>query len=201
MIISMKRILLTGFEPFHEYKINSSWSLVDSFNNTTSDFESIKLLLPVEFKAVSNLVPEILKQYQPDIVLAFGQCTGDSIRIERVALNIDDARTADNSGYTPNDELIHIDGKNAYFSTLPIKVIQQAVAAKNIPAVISNSAGTYVCNHLFYELLYWSDKLSLPTKIGFVHLPRLPEQVIGTQNPSMPLQQMQIALHEIIKIL
>lgn len=197
----MKRILLTGFEPFHEYKINSSWSLVDSFKNTTSDFECIKLRLPVEFKAVSNLVPEILKQYQPDIVLAFGQCTGDSIRIERVALNIDDARSADNNGYTPTDEQIHADGKTAYFSTLPIKVIQQAVAAKNIPIVISNSAGTYVCNHLFYELLYWCDKLSLPTKIGFVHLPRLPEQVIGTQNPSMPLQQMQIALHEIIKIL
>lgn len=197
----MKRILLTGFEPFHEYKINSSWSLVDSFKNTTSDFECIKLRLPVEFKAVSNLVPEILKQYQPDIVLAFGQYTGDSIRIERVALNLDDARTADNSGYTPIDGLIHADGKNAYFSTLPIKVIQQAVAAKNIPVVISNSAGTYVCNHLFYELLYWCDKLSLPTKIGFVHLPRLPEQVIDTQNPSMPLQQMQIALHEIIKIL
>ena len=197
----MKRILFTGFEPFHEYKINSSWSLVDSFKNTTSDFECIKLRLPVEFKAVSNLVPEILKQYQPDIVLAFGQCTGDSIRIERVALNLDDARTADNSGYTPIDELIHADGKNAYFLTLPIKVIQQAVAAKNIPVVISNSAGTYVCNHLFYELLYWCDKLSLPTKIGFLHLPRLPEQVIDTQNPSMPLQQMQIALHEIIKIL
>ena len=197
----MKRILLTGFEPFHEYKINSSWSLVDSFKNSTSDFESIKLRLPVEFKAVSNLVPEILKQYQPDIVLAFGQCTGDSIRIERVALNIDDARSADNNGYTPTDEQIHADGKNAYFSTLPIKVIQQAMATKNIPAIISNSAGTYVCNHLFYELLYWCDKLSLPTKIGFVHLPRLPEQVIGTQNPSMPLQQMQIALHEIIKIL
>ena len=194
----MKRILLTGFEPFHEYKINSSWSLVDSFKNTTSDFESIKLLLPVEFKAVSNLVPEILMQYQPDIVLAFGQCTGDSIRIERVALNIDDARIADNNGYTPANESIHADGKNAYFSTLPIKVIQQAVAAKNIPVVISNSAGTYVCNHLFYELLYWCDKLSLPTKIGFVHLPHLPEQVIGTQNPSMPLPQMQIALHEII---
>jgi pyroglutamyl-peptidase len=197
----MKRILLTGFEPFHEYKINSSWSLVDSFKNTTSDFESIKLLLPVEFKAVSNLVPEMLKQYQPDIVLAFGQCTSDSIRIERVALNLDDARTADNSGYTPIDELIHVDGKNAYFSSLPIKAIQHAVVAKNIPAIMSNSAGTYVCNHLFYELLYWCDKLSLPTKIGFVHLPRLPEQVIGTQNPSMPLQQMQIALHEIIKIL
>ena len=195
----MKRILLTGFEPFHEYKTNSSWSLVDSFKNTTSDFESIKLLLPVEFKAVSSIVPEMLKQYQPDIVLAFGQCTGDSIRIERVALNLDDARTADNSGYTPIDELIHADGKNAYFSSLPIKAIQHAMATKNIPAVISNSAGTYVCNHLFYELLYWCDKLSLPTKIGFVHLPRLPEQVIGTQNPSMPLQQMQIALHEIIK--
>ena len=195
----MKRILLTGFEPFREYKINSSWSLVDSFKNTTSDFECIKLLLPVEFKAVSNLVPEILKQYQPDIVLTFGQCIGDSIRIERVALNLDDARTADNSGYTPIDELIHADGKNAYFSSLPIKAIQHAVVAKNIPAVISNSAGTYVCNHLFYELLYWSDKLSLPTKIGFLHLPRLPKQVIGTQNPSIPLQQMQIALHEIIK--
>ena len=195
----MKRILLTGFKPFHEYKINSSWSLVDSFKNTTSDFESIKLLLPVEFKAVSSIVPKILKQYQPDIVLAFGQCTGDSIRIERVALNIDDARSADNNGYTPTDEQIHVDGKNAYFSTLPIKVIQQAIATKNIPAIISNSAGTYVCNHLFYELLYWCDKLSLPTKIGFIHLPRLPEQVIGTQNQSMPLQQMQITLHEIIK--
>lgn len=112
----MKRILLTGFEPFHEYKINSSWSLVDSFKNTTSDFKSIKLLLPVEFKAVSNLVPEILKQYQPDIVLAFGQCTGDSIRIEHVALNIDDARSADNNGYTPADESIHADGKNAYIN-------------------------------------------------------------------------------------
>ena len=197
----MKRILLTGFEPFHEYKINSSWSLVDSFKNTTSDFECIKLLLPVEFKAVSNLVPEILKQYQPDIVLAFGQCIGDSIRIERVALNIDDARSADNAGYAPADIKIHDDGKNAYFATLPIKRMQQVVADKNIPAVISNSAGTYVCNHLFYELLYWCDKLSLPTKIGFVHLPRLPEQVSGTQNPSMSLQQMQIALHEIIKIL
>ena len=197
----MKRILLTGFEPFHEYKINSSWSLVDSFENTMSDLECIKLRLPVEFKTVSSIVPEILKQYQPDIVLAFGQCTGDSIRIERVALNLDDARIADNSGYTPIDKPIHDDGKNAYFSTLPIKCIQQAIADKNIPAIISNSAGTYVCNHLFYELLYWCDKLSLSTKIGFVHLPRLPEQVIGTQNPSMPLQQMQIALHEIIKIL
>lgn len=197
----MKRILLTGFEPFHEYKINSSWSLVDSFKNTTSDFECIKLLLPVEFKAVSNLVSEIFKQYQPNIVLAFGQCTGDSIRIERVALNIDDARSADNAGYAPADITIHDDGKNAYFSTLPIKRMQQVVAAKNIPAIISNSAGTYVCNHLFYELLYWCDKLSLPTKIGFLHLPRLPEQVVGTQNPSMSLQQMQIALHEIIKIL
>ena len=122
----LKRILLTGFEPFREYKINSSWSLVDSFKNTTSDFESIKLRLPIEFKAVSNLVPEILKQYNPDIIIAFGQSTSDSIRIERVALNIDDARIADNNGYTPADEQIHADGNNAYFSTLPIKVIQQA---------------------------------------------------------------------------
>ena len=150
---------------------------------------------------MSSLVPEMLKQYKPDIVLAFGQCIGDFIRIERVALNIDDARSADNAGYAPVDIKIHDDGKNAYFSSLPIKVIQHAVVAKNIPAIISNSAGTYVCNHLFYELLYWCDKLSLPTKISFLHLPRLPEQVIGTQNPSMPLQQMKIALHEIIKIL
>ena len=197
----MKRILLAGFEPFNEYKINSSWSLVDSFENTISDLECIKLRLPVEFKSVSNLVPEMLKQYQPDIVLAFGQCTGDSIRIERVALNLDDARIADNSSYTPIDKPIHDDGKNAYFATLPIKRMQQVVADKNIPTIISNSAGTYVCNHLFYELLYWCDKLSLPTKIGFVHLPRLPEQVTDTQQTSMPLKQMQIALHEIIKIL
>ena len=117
----MKRILLTGFEPFHEYNINSSWSLVDSFENTTSGIECIKFRLPVEFRAVSSIVPKMLKQYKPDIVLAFGQCTSDSIRIERVALNIDDARSADNAGYAPSDITIHKDGKNAYFSTLLIK--------------------------------------------------------------------------------
>lgn len=194
----MPRILLTGFEPFGCYSINSSWELVAALPDTIGNFECVKLRLQVEFKAVSNLVPEILMQYKPDILIAFGQSAGDSIRIERVAINIDDARIPDNSGCRPTDETIHADGKNAYFATLPIKSMKSAVEQVGLPVVISNSAGTYVCNHTFYNWLYWCEKLKLNTKVGFIHLPRLPEQV-GVNEPSMPLDDIKKAVLEILK--
>ena len=194
----MPRILLTGFEPFGRYSINSSWELVAVLPDTIDNFESIKLRLPVEFNAVSNLIPKILSDHQPDIILSFGQSTSDAIRIERVAINIDDARTPDNLGYCPIDETIHADGKNAYFSTLPIKSMKAAAEQVGLPIVISNSAGTYVCNHTFYNWLYWCEKLKLNTKVGFIHLPRMPEQV-GVNEPSMPLDDIKKAILEIIK--
>lgn len=194
----MPRILLTGFEPFGRYNLNSSWELVAALSDTIDNFESIKLRLPVEFNAVSNLIPKILSDHQPDIILSFGQSTSDAIRIERVAINISDARTPDNSGCRPTDETIHADGKNAYFATLPIKSMKSAVEQVGLPVVISNSAGTYVCNHTFYNWLYWCEKLKLNTKVGFIHLPRMPEQV-GVNEPSMPLDDIKKAILEIIK--
>ena len=194
----MPRILLTGFEPFGRYSINSSWELVTALPDTIGNFECVKLCLPVEFTVVSDLIPKILSDLQPDIILSFGQSTSDAIRIERVAINIDDARTPDNLGYCPIDETIYADGKNAYFSTLPIKSMKAAAEQVGLPIVISNSAGTYVCNHTFYTWLYWCEKLKLNTKVGFIHLPRLPEQV-GFNEPSVPLDDIKKAILEIIK--
>ena len=194
----MPRILLSGFEPFGRYSINSSWELVTALPDTIGNFECVKLRLPVEFGAVSDLIPKILTEYNPDIILSFGQSTSEAIRIERVAINIDDARTPDNLGYCPNDEIIHADGKNAYFSTLPIKSMKAAAEQVGLPIVISNSAGTYVCNHTFYTWLYWCEKLKLNTKVGFIHLPRLPEQV-NVNEPSMSLNNIKKAILEIIK--
>ena len=194
----MPRILLTGFEPFGRYSINSSWELVTALPDTIGKFECVKLRLPVEFGAVSDLIPKILTEFNPDIILSFGQSTSDAIRIERVAININDARTPDNFGYCPIDETIHADDKNAYFSTLPIKFMKVAVEQAGLPVVISNSAGTYVCNHTFYTWLYWCEKLKLNTKVGFIHLPRMPEQV-GVNEPSMPLDDIKKAILEIIK--
>lgn len=194
----MPRILLTGFEPFGRYSINSSWELVTALPDTIGNFECVKLRLPVEFGAVSDLIPKILTEFNPDIIFSFGQSTSDAIRIKRIAINIDDARSPDNSGYCPNDETIHADGKNAYFATLPIKSMKSAVEQVGLPVVISNSAGTYVCNHTFYNWLYWCEKLKLNTKVGFIHLPRMPEQV-GVNEPSMPLDDIKKAILEIIK--
>ena len=194
----MPRILLSGFEPFGRYSINSSWELVTALPDTIGNFECVKLRLPVEFGAVSDLIPKILTEFNPDIILSFGQSTSDAIRIERVAININDARTPDNFGYCPIDETIYADGKNAYFSTLPIKSMKAAAEQVGLPIVISNSAGTYVCNHTFYTWLYWCEKLKLNTKVGFIHLPRLPEQV-GFNEPSVPLDDIKKAVLEILK--
>lgn len=197
----MSCILLTGFEPFGGYGINSSWELVSSLPDAIGDFECIKLRLPVEFKAVSESVPKILAEHNPDVIFAFGQSIADVVRVERVAINIDDARMPDNSGYCPIDTQIQNDGASAYFATVPIKLMQQATINAITPAVISNSAGTYVCNHLFYELLYWCEKLNRKTQVGFIHLPRLPQQVENPDGNSMSLNDIKNLVLEIIKAL
>ncbi len=194
----MRSVLLTGFEPFGSYDINSSWELVSSLPDAIGNFECIKLRLPVEFRSVSDLVPNIFSKYNPDVVLSFGQSTSDKLRIERVAINIDDARIPDNCGHAPIDEPIYTDGENSYFATLPIKTMKATVEQIGVPVVISNSAGTYVCNHTFYNWLYWCEKLGFNAKVGFIHLPRLPKQV-NTGVTSMPLEDMKNAVIEIIK--
>lgn len=186
------KIIVTGFEPFGGESINPSFELVKSLPGTVEGAEIVKLALPTVFgKSIETLLFAI-KSENPDIILCLGQAGGRSaISIERVAINVDDARIPDTAGQQPIDSPISADGPSAYFSTLPIKNIAAAIKLQGIPAEISNSAGTYVCNHVMYGILDYIYKNNLAIKAGFIHIPYLPEQVLDKPNaPSMSLDNM-----------
>lgn len=173
------RVLITGFTPFGEEKINPSWEAVKRLKDSYGDIKVFKSEIPTIFnKAIYSLQEEI-ERYNPDVVICTGQAGGRTgITPERVAINVNDARIADNDGNTPIDEKIFDDGANAYFSSLPIKAIVKELKDKKIPASISNSAGTFVCNNLMYGLLYYIEKKYKNIRGGFVHIPFIHEQVI-----------------------
>ena len=183
------KILITGFEPFNGEKINPALEAVRRLDRETSGAEIIKLELPTVFGKSIDILESTLEKENPNVVLCIGQAGGrDRISIERVAINISDANMPDNEGNKPIDEPIFKDGENAYFSNLPIKEMVEALKSNNIPAEISNTAGTYVCNHIMYGLLYNIDRKYPNIKGGFIHIPYLPEQVIDkVKAPSMSL--------------
>lgn len=190
------KILITGFEPFGEEKINPALEATKRLDNEIAGAEIIKLKLPTVFRKSINVLETALEKEKPDLVICVGQAGGrDRISIERVAINISDARIPDNEGNKLVDEIIFEDGDTAYFSNLPIKAMVEALKVNKIPAVISNTAGTYVCNHIMYGLLYNIDKKYPNMKGGFIHIPYLPEQVIDKTNaPSMSLDNIIKAL-------
>lgn len=163
------KILLTGFEPFGENEKNVSWDIVAS-TPQIDGCEIVKLRLPVSFKRASKFVIDAIKTEQPDVVLMFGQSKREGINVERVAINISDATKPDNDGYIPHDEIIQNDGASAYFSTLPIKSFVSVLQVNGFVVKISNSAGTYVCNCLCYEVLHYIQQNSLPILAGFIHI-------------------------------
>lgn len=173
------RVLITGFTPFGEEKINPSWEAVKRLKDNYGDIKVFKSEIPTIFnKAIYSLQEEI-ERYNPDVVICTGQAGGRAgITPERVAINVNDARIPDNDGNSPIDEEIFDDGENAYFSSLPIKAIVKELKDKNIPASISNSAGTFVCNNLMYGLLYYIEKKYRNIRGGFIHIPFIHEQVI-----------------------
>ncbi len=202
----MKKILLTGFEPFGGETINPSLELIKRLQNDDwstaeegREFELHLLQLPVVFgKSVARL-KTLINELNPDIVIGIGQAgSRTALSIERVAINVDDARIADNEGDQPIDRAINPAGPAAYFSTLPIKRMMKAAQDAGVPTIISNSAGTYVCNHLMYGIL---DILAGTEKIGgFIHIPFLPEQVVNKANyASMDLEVMLKGLKMIVK--
>ncbi|PIE36532.1 pyroglutamyl-peptidase I [candidate division KSB3 bacterium] len=142
-----------------------------------------------------------IEREQPDITLCVGQAGGRfDISIEKVAINLNEARIPDNEGNQPLDETIFPDGATAYFSNLPVKAMTQEICKRHIPASISYSAGTFVCNHLMYGVLYLIDRMYPNMKGGFIHVPYLPEQVLGKKNmPSMALADIVTALTCAIK--
>lgn len=190
------KILITGFDPFGGEKVNPSYEAVKLLPDKINGATIIKRQIPTVFRKSIEEIEKLIEEANPNIVISVGQAGGRAeVNIERVAINIDDARIKDNEGNQPIDEVIFEDGENAYFSNLPIKAMVEKIKEGGIPACISNSAGTFVCNHIMYGLLYLIDKKYPHIKGGFIHVPYLPEQVVDKRNmPSMSLDNIKKAL-------
>lgn len=193
------KIIVTGFDPFGGEKINPSIECVKALPEVEG-VELIRLELPTVFKESAKRLNEVINEVKPDAVLSVGQAGGrPGITMERIAINVDDARIPDNISQQPIDETIQTKGAAAYFSTLPIKRIVKAIRETGIPVEVSNSAGTFVCNHIMYQSLFAATKADKPFKAGFMHIPFIPEQT--TDKPSLPLEEstkaLQIAIETI----
>ncbi|MDY0294305.1 MAG: pyroglutamyl-peptidase I [Acholeplasmataceae bacterium] len=177
----MKRILITGFEPFGGEAINPSYEAIKKMDTHHLLCDIHMLELPVAFYDSSRIIIDKIHDLKPDVVVMVGQAGGrKEISIERVAINIDDSMTPDNKGVTPIDDPISIFGPHAYFSTLPIKSLLTSLKKANIPCHISNSAGTYVCNHIFYSVMHELYQQKNKNVIaGFIHVPYETNQVLN----------------------
>ncbi len=183
------KVLMTAFDPFGGESINPAFEAVKLLPDEIAGATIVKVEVPTVFRKALEVLNAALEREKPDIAIAIGQAGGRfDITPERVAINVDDARITDNEGNQPVDEAIYADGKSAYFATLPIKAMVAAIREGGLPASVSNSAGTFVCNHLMYGLLYTIEKKYPAMRGGFIHVPFLPEQVITKPNqPSMSL--------------
>lgn len=194
-------ILFTGFEPFGGEKINPSWKAVAMLPDEIAGARIHKLCLPVEYQGAARMAQAEFARISPNVVVMVGQAGGRSgISIERVALNLDDATVADNAGVMLCDSPVRQGAPSAYFSTLPIKMLVKAVNNAGVNASISNSAGTYVCNHLMYSMLDHISVRMLDVRAGFVHVPFVPEQCVDKPGmPSMELNDIVTALRVIAR--
>lgn len=190
--MTLPTILVTGFEPFGGESVNPSWEIARALDGWTCEGHVVRsALLPCVFGDAMHRLDAAIAAHRPDLVMCLGQAGGRAeISIERAALNVDDARIPDNLGRQPLDAAVVPDGPAAYFSTLPIKAIARDLREAGVAAAVSNTAGTFVCNHVFYALMH--RLATAPTlaraRGGFVHVPFTPEQVAGkTGLPSMPL--------------
>lgn len=179
------KILVTGFDPFGGEKINPAIEAVKRLPRSIHGAEIYQLEIPTVFHRSAAVMKAKIEEVKPDVILNVGQAGGRAgITVERVAINQDDARIPDNEGNQPIDEQIQKDGEAAYFSSLPIKAMVEAVKSSGIAASVSNSAGTFVCNHIMYQSLYLAHTCYKGVKAGFIHIPFLPEQVVD--KPTMP---------------
>ena len=177
------KVLITGFDPFGGESINPAWEAVKAMKDNVDGIEVIKLQIPTVFKKSAEKLFAGIDEHKPDVVICIGQAGGRyDMSVERVAINMDDGRIPDNEGYQPIDTPVYEDGENAYFATLPIKGIVEEIKSAKIPASVSNTAGTYVCNHIMYSLLYYISKNNLDIKGGFIHVPYITEQVVDKKN-------------------
>ena len=193
----MNKVLLTGFEPFGTATSNPSGEIVKQISGDNI----VTAILPVAYAQSAEALLGLIEHHKPDVVICLGQAEGRTqITPERIAINLDDARLADNEGVTRIDEPILVDGPVAYESTLPVKDIVKAINDAGVPATVSLSAGAFLCNHVFYVLQdHFKD-----TKVrsGFVHVPLMYEQAGEFPGlPTMPLDQMVEAVRTMLEVL
>ncbi|MBS4536416.1 pyroglutamyl-peptidase I [Clostridium sp. D2Q-14] len=195
------KVLITGFDPFGGEKINPAWEAVKRMKEEIYGANIIKVQIPTVFGESIEKLKQAIEMEKPDITLCIGQAGGRfELSVERVAINQDDARIPDNKGNQPIDTPIYEDGENAYFAKLPIKAMVKEAKENNIPAAVSNTAGTFVCNHIMYGLLYNIDKNYPDMKGGFIHVPFISEQIVDKKNtPYMSLEDMTKGLEYLIK--
>ena len=189
-------ILVTAFDPFGGEQVNPAQQAVERLADTIGEAKIHKLIVPTVFgKAAENVIAE-MNALRPDAVICVGQAGGrKSVTPERVAINVMDANITDNIGQKPVDEVIVADGPAAYFSTLPVKSMVQAIRDAGLPGDVSNSAGTFVCNSLLYSVLHHAALHMPQTRAVFVHVPYIPEQTVGKEGvASMPLEDIVRAL-------
>lgn len=186
------KILITGFDPFGGETVNPAYEAVKLLPDTIAGAEIIKLEVPTRFHRAGAVLEDAMQRHKPDAVICVGQAGGRAaITPEKVAINLMDGCIPDNAGYQPEDAPIREDGETAYFASLPVKAMMQRMRDAGIPAAVSYTAGTYVCNYLLYTLLYLIDKKYPNVRGGFIHVPYAMEQVINKPlgTPSMDLRQ------------
>lgn len=189
-----KKLLITGFNPFGGESVNPAFEAVRLLPDEIAGFELCKLEIPTEFIRSGVILKGALRTEQPDTVLCVGQAGGrTAVTPERVAINLMDARIPDNTGYQPIDEPIAPDGPAAYFSTLPVKAIAERIQSAGLPAVVSNTAGTYVCNNLLYTLLHTAALEYPGLRGGFLHVPYAIEQLPGKPGDTFGMKLCDIA--------
>ena len=195
-MIPTKKLLITGFDCFGGNAINPSWEAVQNLPNQISEYVLCKLQIPTVFGKAAQAVLAQAEEFQPDVILCVGLASGrDAVTPERIAVNIRDARISDNEGNQPAGAPVCPDGPAAYFSTVPVAAMAEAIRKTDLPAAVSNTAGTFVCNDTLYTLLHHYAGTSV--RVGFIHVPQLPQQ--GT--PSLPLESTVAALTAAIQAL
>ena len=182
-----QKLLVTGFEPFGRETVNPSWEAVRLLPDRLGHTDIIKLLVPTVFGLATEVVLARAEAIGPDAILCVGQAGGRAaVTPEVIGINLREASIPDNAGQQPVNEPIACDGPAAYFATLPVRDMVQAVRAQGLPCALSYSAGAFVCNDLLYGLLRHYD--GTPVRVGFVHVPFLPEQA-RQGVPSLPLEE------------